>query len=176
MRGLNYPLLAHLVSCVFVRSWLHRDAVRPCLGGCLYHGLQLPTLCRPGLRHRPQQFRRQVGVRVNVRSFCRSVGPTCCLREPRMALVYIFVAPSSVMMTRHINVSVHSFLHTPNFQPCCWTCPRLWRFYVFAESGESGNVLALNDEFDSITTRFKCASTGQQTQWIHTLSLHTMIC
>lgn len=44
------------------RSRLHCDAVWPHLGGRVHNGLQLPAVCRAGLRCRADQFRRQTGV------------------------------------------------------------------------------------------------------------------
>ena len=68
-------------------SRLYSDAVRPRLGGRLHDGLQLPALCRPGLRHRAQQLRRQAGVRVK-----RSVRLVVSVDRVTGTRMYIFTS------------------------------------------------------------------------------------
>lgn len=63
-----------LSTLVPVSSGLHRDAVWPCSGGCVHHGLQLPAVCAAGLCHCPVQLRQQAGLRIKASS--------CPLRLP----------------------------------------------------------------------------------------------
>lgn len=73
-------------------SGLHRDAVWPCSGRCVHHGLQLPAVCAAGFCHRPVQLRQQAGLRIEA-SACPAgsrsrSGAACLRRQPCFSCVH----------------------------------------------------------------------------------------